>query len=461
MAKKTRTELSTLAINTNLPDNTTELITPTTERAQLTDERESVVNYKDDFGGATNAGKFLTVAVDGESLTMVDEPSGVPDWVTFVTAAINEMVLKAGGDGTGTSKTFLKFTSYDGSITTVLSFNGLDGAFNILSANSSMSFGTQINLKEGATNRLRIEVGGDLTHWGSIMRLNAQQLFDANPLYTLKFQGRITGPSGGVYVDEEFSNIKGGKENATENNKAGFLSFETAIADGTLSERLRISSGGAAIFSGSVEVKNETAATFARLTIDNTINNYNSEISFKSIYGVTTAKEFRIGSNIGVGSGSWEVYDVTEGETRFSISSGGLATFSNGIKFGTGTTLDAYEEGTFTPTTNGDDTGVLAGKTGEYTRIGNVINFRMVSQITTSFTSYSIGGLPYTIGGSDSVSSITGASIVFNNSQTNIFGRMDANTTVIAFCSNSITTSTLPPTTTMGVLRMSGTYRIN
>ena len=76
MAKKTRTELSTLAINTNLPDNTTELITPTTERAQLTDERESVVNYKDDLGGVPNAGKFLTVAIDGESLTMVDEPTG-------------------------------------------------------------------------------------------------------------------------------------------------------------------------------------------------------------------------------------------------------------------------------------------------------------------------------------------------------------------------------------------------
>ena len=76
MAKKTRTELSTLAINTNLPDNTTELITPTTERAQLTDERESVVNYKDDLGGVSNAGKFITVATDGESLTMVDEPQG-------------------------------------------------------------------------------------------------------------------------------------------------------------------------------------------------------------------------------------------------------------------------------------------------------------------------------------------------------------------------------------------------
>ena len=93
MAKKTRTELSTSAINTNLPDNTQELITPTTERAQLTDERESVVNYKDDLGGTGNAGKFLTVATDGESLTMVDEPSGVPDWVTFIPTDFNTQNL--------------------------------------------------------------------------------------------------------------------------------------------------------------------------------------------------------------------------------------------------------------------------------------------------------------------------------------------------------------------------------
>lgn len=76
MAKKTRTELSTLAVNTNLPDNTSEQITPTTERAQLTEERDSVINYKDDLGGSSNAGKFLTVGADGESLTMVDGATG-------------------------------------------------------------------------------------------------------------------------------------------------------------------------------------------------------------------------------------------------------------------------------------------------------------------------------------------------------------------------------------------------
>ena len=162
MAKKTRTELSTLAVNTNLPDNTQELITPTTERAQLTDERESVVNYKDDLGGTGNAGKFLTVAVDGESFTMVNEPSGVPDWVTFLTATVNQMLLKAGGDGTGTSQSTLKFTSYDGATTAQINFNGIDGNFYVNGANSQIQLTNAINFIIGGTPRLTISSGGDV-----------------------------------------------------------------------------------------------------------------------------------------------------------------------------------------------------------------------------------------------------------------------------------------------------------
>tara|TARA_R110000851_G_scaffold125898_1_gene256981 strand:+ start:158 stop:1297 length:1140 start_codon:yes stop_codon:yes gene_type:complete len=173
MAKKTRTELSTLAINTNLPDNTQELITPTTERSQLTDERESVVNYKDDLGGAPNAGKFLTVATDGESLTMVNEPSGVPDWVTFITAVVNQMLLKSGGDGTGTSQSSIKFTSYDGSITSQINFNGIDGSFYINGSQSQIQLTTAINFIIGGTPRLNISSGGDATFTKTISAVDS------------------------------------------------------------------------------------------------------------------------------------------------------------------------------------------------------------------------------------------------------------------------------------------------
>ncbi len=159
MAKKTRTELSTSAINTNLPDNTQELITPTTERAQLTDERESVINYKDDLGGTSNAGKFLTVATDGESLTMVDEPSGVPDWVTFVTAVNNLMKLTSGGNSGQ-----IQFFDTDGT-TLGAQISWVDGNNKLVIYNAQGQeeinlTGGQILLKTGGATALTIDSGG-------------------------------------------------------------------------------------------------------------------------------------------------------------------------------------------------------------------------------------------------------------------------------------------------------------
>jgi len=142
---------------------------------------------------------------------------------------------------------------------------------------------------------------------------------------------------------------------------------------------------------------------------------------------------------------------------------------SGGIKFG-GTpspayhsgadTLDAYERGTFTPTNNGDATGTLGASTGEYTRIGNVVHFRLACTINANFTSNSVGGLPYTIGGGTSPSSVIGAVVVFNVSASNIFGLIGATTSRVEFFSD-MKFSSLPPTTAMSVLRMSGSYRIN
>ena len=109
-----------------------------------------------------NAGKFLTVATDGESLTMVDEPSGVPDWVTFITAVRNQMLLKAGGDGTGTTEAWLKFTSYDGATTAQINFNGIDGSLYINGSQSQINLTSQISFIIGGTPRLTITSGGDV-----------------------------------------------------------------------------------------------------------------------------------------------------------------------------------------------------------------------------------------------------------------------------------------------------------
>ena len=425
MAKKTRTELSTLAINTNLPDNTQELITPTTERSQLTDERESVVNYKDDLGGVPNAGKFLTVATDGESLTMVDEPSGVPDWVTFVTALVNQMILKAGGDGTGTTQSTLKFTSYDGTLSAQINFNGIDGNLYINATNSQISLTSQINFVQGGSTTLRLETTGDITHQGNIMALNAQQSFNNNPLYTFKFQGKITGPSGGSFTFEEFANIKGGKENATENDKAGYLSFTTGIADGTLTERLRISSGG------NVGIGGITSPTY-RIEANTTSGGNGIKIlrggdsmfeEFQGTTGVVSLAASGSGGSFSFRTGT------TVGTTtpRLTISSGGVVSIPNGIVFNnnttggtpnaTGVTLNDYEEGTWTPSLlDATSTTIYSAS---YVRIGKKLIIECyvtnITNTSSSGSTFTITGLPFSRNQSGTSESFGGGSISLNN----------------------------------------------
>ena len=83
---------------------------------------------------------------------------------------------------------------------------------------------------------------------------------------------------------------------------------------------------------------------------------------------------------------------------------GGLAapkiTASTGILFGTDTaaanTLDDYEEGTFTPTING--TGVSANLNGSYTKVGRLVNFRLLINLSSKGTSsgnVSLNGIPF------------------------------------------------------------------
>ena len=69
---------------------------------------------------------------------------------------------------------------------------------------------------------------------------------------------------------------------------------------------------------------NNTAGTPTTLIIENNVNNQNSQINFKSIYGGSTAKSFLIGSNISVAAGSWEIYDATAAAARLVITSGGV-----------------------------------------------------------------------------------------------------------------------------------------
>ena len=109
-------------------------------------------------------------------------------------------------------------------------------------------------------------------------------------------------------------------------------------------------------------------------------------------------------------TGAFKIKNDTDNSTPLTISSGGIASFSNGVNLGntasaTATTLDGYEEGTFTVTANSDATGVLSSESGEYTRIGNCVYIRIAIAVSTTFTTNILGGLPFGVVHSDDASS--------------------------------------------------------
>lgn len=182
------------------------------------------------------------------------------------------------------------------------------------------------------------------------------------------------------------------------------------------------------IWGGTLELKtgssSNIAAATTRLTISSggnvAIGATGADSQFK--VELKPAATILAGLRIGYNNTSQNYYDADEHFFRngigtnnhLAISSGGLATFSNGIKFAASTgipsppyhsgadTLDAYEEGTFTvallatttnPTTTGHNT------TGYYTRVGNVVTVQYYSsQISVSNAgsgSVYFAGLPY------------------------------------------------------------------
>ena len=369
MAKKTRTELSTSAINTNLPDNTQELITPTTERAQLTDERESVVNYKDDLGGTGNAGKFITVATDGESLTMVDAPTGdvtgtgeafkIAFWfgtkvITFdtalffntnsnrLTAAQFEATLKvisaAYEAAVGSSMTFATGETGDVSPTTRLSItsgglatftpNGGSGtgavnALHLKNTGTSANDGTSILFTAGTSaDGAAIKSTGQAFN-SSDLRFFTGGSAAANERLTITSGGLATfTPSGEFAALFENTNTAGGqhcyvdiKSNGGSNGLA-ILRFITDVAE---------SGGTSAIIGSQDDLLFQTGtgdALYTRLTIASSgLVSLDSSIILDNNEGIFW--EATSGTNEGIASNGSDLLFYTQGATSLAITSGG------------------------------------------------------------------------------------------------------------------------------------------
>ena len=177
--------------------------------------------------------------------------------------------------------------------------------------------------------------------------------------------------------------------------------------------------------------------------------------------------------NVGIGTATpgvaLEVIGSVSGSSTSTGSFGqlALASFTSGSAHGaTGLTnhgLPFYEEGEFTVTVAGDGSGAFSAETGEFTRIGRTVHFRIGINVSSNFTSNKIGGLPYpSTGHSASPSSLSAVGVVLtsNSNDEPIVYSVNAGAATLSFFSGADATDTHLPNTTNDVYRLSGTYFI-
>jgi hypothetical protein len=187
-------------------------------------------------------------------------------------------------------------------------------------------------------------------------------------------------------------------------------------------------------------------------------------------------------TNTGVFFGTDTVTIATGGTAAVTVDSGQRTKFPTTIGVGNATpstsgsgitfpatasassnanTLDDYEEGTFTVTTNSDATGTISAQTAQYTKVGNICIVRIVFQVGVNFTNSLIGGLPFTSDGGDSPSGVgsTGIAITSSASASPIVCQIGIGGTTAGFYSGTNTGSAHNPNTTNSIYRLSFVYR--
>ena len=147
-------------------------------------------------------------------------------------------------------------------------------------------------------------------------------------------------------------------------------------------EAMRISSGGSATFSGEVLSNSNFLAqgAYPSLALDSTSYSKFSLVNRYSTNRMSFDTKPQGGTNI---------------EAAY-LNNNGRFDFNYGIKFGTGATLDAYEEGTSTIYFRATGQSPTPTATANYTRVGNFVyySFEVTLNATMNSNAY-FDGLPY------------------------------------------------------------------
>jgi len=276
-----------------------------------------------------------------------------------------------------------------------------------------------IDVNGNGSSDLSISSGGAATFSGSSGDISAN-ISNGN-LIRLD-GGSITTAGYGVGIRFERTGsqmgfIASGRENTSD--EACFLSFATQASNGTHPEAMRISSGGDVRINNLIKFVDPTAGStgtpqfktllsyqFSTVNALSTIKGGNEANSTNGTY-----LKFSVNSSAAVNT----PIDILTLKSAFqqpaTAQFDALIKANNGISFpnqsaGSGTvgssTLDAYEEGTWTAllTTTGNPFNNQSNQTGNYTRIGNLVTIQaqvLLSGATSSGTGeVIITGLPFT-----------------------------------------------------------------
>ncbi len=165
--------------------------------------------------------------------------------------------------------------------------------------------------------------------------------------------------------------------------------------------------------------------------------------------------------NNSVTLGNANVTDVFMGQDSGALVACSAISFpGTQVASGGANALDDYEEGNFTVTIKSGDSGAISSEEGEYVKVGKMVHFRIVFDVSTNFSTQFIDGLPFSCTNAGSPSGIVGSFGVMTSSSNDepIFASVEAGETTIRFSSGSDVTDAHTPNTTNDVYRFSGFY---
>ena len=213
--------------------------------------------------------------------------------------------------------------------------------------------------------------------------------------------------SGGSQVG--FAAIRGLKENGTDGNYAGALTLNTRPNGGNMTERFRIDSNGHARFGPSGDGSDPAwgSATYGNTEVAIDSSTGYAVLHLRGEGGGSTATRFSMGAG---DDKFYMAFDDVDARHNIVVQGDGKVSIPEGIELGSGTdgtaanTLNDYEEGTWTPTSN---VGAITVTTAHYVKIGSLVYFQayLTFPSMSGSSEVKITNFPFDVaGGSDYLS---------------------------------------------------------